>query len=156
MFVGLLSLHVFSATLRQESRGFVPIWYCRVLFNQCLTTDAWCQLLPTLRTNDGQKKFLPPFLHRASSRFSDNRTGEEGGHDREASPFESWPLWSSSSPITLHVCSFADGPGTDQRGCPPRPSPIRPLAGQGVFAHPEGFFRGGFLRGCQCHSCQKE
>src|SRR5215469_3700209 len=55
---------------------------------------------------------------------------------RVTSPSESWPPWSSSSPITLHVCSFADGPGTDQRVCPPRPSPIRPLAGQGVFPHP--------------------
>jgi len=62
---------------------------------------SWCQLLPKLRNNDGQKKFLPPCLHTARSRFFDDRTSQERGFDREASPSESWPPWSSSSPTAL-------------------------------------------------------
>jgi hypothetical protein len=43
------------------------------------SSTMWCQLLPKLRNNHGQQKFLAPFLPTASSRFADNRTGSEGG-----------------------------------------------------------------------------
>ena len=44
------------------------------------------------------------------------------------------PVRPTGAPPLCRVCSFADGPGLDQRDCPPQPSSIRPLAGQRVFS----------------------
>ena len=44
------------------------------------------------------------------------------------------PVGPTGAPPLCRVCSFADGPGLDQRDCPPQPSSIRPLARQSVFS----------------------
>lgn len=56
---------------------------------------------PKPLTGVDTRLFLLPFLHPAGSRFSDNKTGKEGGCDRETLPSESWPLGSRNSPTTL-------------------------------------------------------
>src|SRR5215472_17985501 len=93
---------------------------------------------------DRRSFYRPSFIQPVLGSLTTEQVKKEVSR-RVTSPSESWPLWSSSSPITFHVCSFADGPGTDQRVCPPRPSPIRPLAGQGVFPHPDRLLRRGLL-----------
>ncbi len=42
------------------------------------------------------------------------------------------PIGPARAPPLSRVRSSANGPGLDHRGCPPQPSPIRRLAGQGV------------------------
>ena len=44
------------------------------------------------------------------------------------------PVGPTGAPPLCRVCSFAYGPGLDQRDCPPQPSSIRPVAGQSVFS----------------------
>ena len=73
---------------------------------------------------DRRSFYRPSFIQPVLGSLTTEQVKKEVSR-RVTSPSESWPLWSSSSPITFHVCSFADGPGTDQRVCPPRPSPIR-------------------------------
>src|SRR5260370_42146381 len=49
--------------------------------------------------------------------------GIGSGRVRESMQVGTCPRWTSTSPTTFHVCSFAYGPGVDRRGCPPHPSP---------------------------------
>jgi hypothetical protein len=44
------------------------------------------------------------------------------------------PVGPTGAPPLCRVCSFAYGPGLDQRDCPPQPSSIRPVARQSVFS----------------------
>jgi hypothetical protein len=43
------------------------------------------------------------------------------------------PVGPTRAPPLSRVRSCANGPGLDHRGCPPQPSPIRRIAGQGVI-----------------------
>ena len=78
--------------------------------------------------------FSPPWISPACQRSFRIRAG----YLTRSCPTEhtGWNvlLWTSDSPTTLRVCSFADGPGLLHRGVPPQASPIQPLAGQGVHS----------------------
>jgi hypothetical protein len=85
--------------------------------------QTWTKAVSVALGQSGLPVFLPH-----SSRFSPQVVSSKRCR------LEHRPVGPTGAPPLCRVCSFAYGPGLDQRDCPPQPSSIRPVAGQSVFS----------------------